>query len=161
MQPSDNQKLESFVPVYDAVPPKWEDARAFLVEQLKKISNELNVREIGWLLDDEVLAGKFLFPGTQAATKEGRSDQFRSVLRKVIYFPSIAFGNNTQPHNITIDGNFTLISLQGALTNATTMMGQPVPNGADTISYNSTNIVITASASWTRGIAIIEYVQEL
>ena len=33
---SDNQMLESFVPIYDVVPDKWEVARPFLVEQLSK-----------------------------------------------------------------------------------------------------------------------------
>lgn len=161
MTPQDSQVYESYIPVYDAVPPKWEEARQFLVEQLKKIANEFNVREIGWLLDEELLAGKFLYPGTQAGSKGGRSDQFRSVFRKVIPFSSIVLGANSQPHGITIDSNFTLVSLTGAVTNATTFTGQPVPNGADTISYNSTNVVITSAAAWTRGLAIIEYVQEL
>jgi hypothetical protein len=58
MQPLDSQEFESYVPVYDTVPEQWEDARAFLVEQLKKISNAVNVREIGWLLDEELLSGK-------------------------------------------------------------------------------------------------------
>lgn len=161
MTPQDSQVYESYLPVYDAVPPQWEDARAFLVEQLKKIANEFNVREIGWLLDEELLAGKFLYPGVQAASKGGRSEQFRSVFRKVIPFSSIAIGANSQPHGITVDANFTLVSLIGAVTNATAMTGQPVPNGADTISYTSTDVVITSAAAWTRGLAIMEYVQEL
>ena len=161
MQPEDSQVFESFVPVYDAVPERWDNARPFLVEQLKKISNELNNREIGWFLDEELLAGKFLFPGVNASNEGGTSQRFRSVFRKVIEFSSLGAGANTQAHGITIDANFTLLSLWGALTNATTMQGQPVPNNADTISYDATNIIITTAAAWTRGLAIIEYVQEL
>ena len=41
---SDAQQLDSFVPVYDAVPDKWDDARPFIVEQLKRISNAVNIR---------------------------------------------------------------------------------------------------------------------
>ena len=46
----DSQTLESYVPVYDVVPEKWEEARPFLVEQLKKISEGVNTREIGFFL---------------------------------------------------------------------------------------------------------------
>ena len=41
---SDNQQLESFVPVYDAVPDKWDDARPFIVEQLKRLAFAVNIR---------------------------------------------------------------------------------------------------------------------
>ncbi len=39
-----SQEFESFVPVYDVVPDDWNDARPFLVEILKKITNGLNAR---------------------------------------------------------------------------------------------------------------------
>jgi len=156
-----SQTYETYLPVYDAVPELWEEARPFFVEQLKKIANEFNIREIGWFLDKELLAGKYLFPGTNPAPEEEGADLYRSVFRKVISFPTIAAGVNTQLHEILVDGNFTLVSLTGALTNATTMTGEPVPNGTDTISYNATQIIITTASAWTRGLAIIEYVQEL
>ena len=62
---SQNQSFETFVPVYDTVPEKWEDARQFLVEHLKKISNAVNAREICWYLNENVLSGKQFFPGTE------------------------------------------------------------------------------------------------
>jgi hypothetical protein len=61
----DSQVYESYVPVYDSVPEKWEDARQFLVEQLKKISNAVNNREIGYYINDQILSGK-QFIGLQA-----------------------------------------------------------------------------------------------
>ena len=158
---SDSQQLESFVPVYDAAPEKWEDARPFIVEQLKRISNAVNIREIGWYLDEELLSGKAFIPGDTAINYLSTSQVFRQILRKVIIFPGLVPGVNVQPHNILVDANFSLIQLFGAGTNAVAFTGEPIPNGADTISYNATNIIITVAAAYTRAWAVIEYMQEL
>lgn len=160
MIPQDSQQLDSYVPVYDVVPEKWEDARPFLVEQLKRITTAVNIREIGWYLDQELLSGKAYIPGSNNVLDGGSSQTFRSILRKVIVFQSLSPGVNSQSHGITIDANFTLIQLWGSATNATAMTGEPIPNGTDKISYNSTSIIINVAASYTRGIAVIEYIQE-
>lgn len=159
--PLDSQNFESYVPVYDVAPEKWEDGRAFLVEQLKKLATAINVREIGWLLDEELLTGKAFIPGTNNVMDGGTSQQFRTVLRKVIVFPGLTVGLNTQPHGINVDANFSLIQLFGAATNAVAFTGEPLPNGSDTISYDATRIIITVAAAYTRAWAIIEYIQEL
>lgn len=161
MIPLDSQVFESYVPVYDTVPEKWGDARPFIVEQLKKLANSVNSKEIGFFLDQELSSGKAFIPGINNALDSGTSQLFRTILRKVIEFPGLAVGVNSQPHGIMIDANFSLIQLFGTATNATALTGEPIPNGADTISYTSTNIVITVAASYTRAWAVIEYIQEL
>lgn len=161
MNASDSQTFESYVPVYDVVPEKWEDARPFLVEQLKKITTAVNTREIGWYLDEELLSGKSFIPGSNNILDGSTSQQFRNILRKVIEFPGLTIGVNTQPHGITVDGNFSLIQLYGAATNATAMTGIPIPNGVNTISYDVTNIIITVGSAYTRAWATIEFIQEL
>lgn len=161
MNPNDSQFFESYVPVYDVVPEKWEDARPFIVEQLKKLATSVNIREIGWLLDEELLSGKAFIPGTNNNMDGFTSQQFRSVLRKVIVFPGLTVGVNTEPHGLIVDGNFSLIQLYGAATDAAAFTGEPLPNGADTISYDATNIIITVSAAYTRAWAVIEFIQEL
>lgn len=157
----DSQNLESYVPVYDAAPKTWEEGRSFFVEQLKQLANAINVREIGFFLDEELLSGKSFLPGVNIASEGGSSQQFRTILRKVIVFPGLTVGVNTQPHEITVDANFSLIQLFGSGTNATALTGEPIPNGTDTISYDVTNIIITVAAAYTRAFAIIEYIQEL
>jgi len=157
----DSQVLESYVPVYDVIPEKWEDARPFVVEQLKKITNAVNIREIGWFLDEELLSGKAFIPGLNNVTNQGTTQQYRQILRKVIEFPGLVIGANVQPHGITVDANFSLIQLFGAATNAVALTGEPIPNGADTITYNAVNIIITVGAAYTRAWAICEYIQEL
>jgi hypothetical protein len=159
--PIDSQNLESYVPVYDTAPATWEEGMPFIVEQLKKLANAVNVREIGFFLDQELLSGKAFIPGVNIASDGGSSQQFRTILRKVITFPGLTIGVNTQPHGITVDANFSLIQLFGAATNASALTGETIPNGADTISYNATNIIITVAAAYTRAWAVIEYIQEL
>lgn len=163
-----SQDFESYVPVYDSVPDKWEDAKPFIVEQLKKISNAVNIREIGWFLDEELLSGKAFIPGI---TPAGNPQTYRSVLRKVIDFgPLPAAGTKTVPHGILFDINFTLISLTAAATNPTNFVAfSPVyapssdPNGVQ-MYMDSTSIYITVNndrSAYTRCFVTVEYIQEL
>lgn len=153
--PNDSQQFESYVPVYDVVPETWEEGRQFLVEQLKKISNAVNVREIGWFLDEELLSGKQLFPGTSSANDQ----QFRSILRMVVNTgPLIAGLNPGINHNILFDVNFTLISLWVCGTNSATFKALTI-TGNDVL-MNATQLVITSPMAFNRSIAVIEYTQE-
>lgn len=158
---TDSQRLESFVPVYDVAPEKWEEGRPFLVEQLRKISTAINIRDIGWMLDEELITGKAFIPGINNSESGNTSQLFRSILRKVIVFPGLTVGVNTQTHGLIVDGNFSLIQLYGAATDAVAFTGEPLPNGGDTISYDATRIIITVAAAYTRAWAVIEYIQEL
>lgn len=172
MQVSDNQEFESFVPVYDVVPERWEDARPFIVEQLKRIANGLNVREIGFFLDQELLAGKFFIPGLNIVEGGGSSQQFRTVLRKVIDFgPLPNAGLKTVAHEITVDANFTLVFLGGYATDPVNFIGIPLPfasplalNQNILINMDMTNIRVQTSINYsqfTRCFIILEYMQEL
>lgn len=157
----DSQNLESYVPVYDVAPETWELARPFVVEQLKRLANAVNLREIGFFLDQELLSGKAFIPGDRALNDVGSSQTFRTILRMVVVFPGLVPGVNMQPHNIMVDANFSLIQLFGAATNANALTGEPIPNGADTISYDANNIIITVTSPYTRAWAVMEYIQEL
>lgn len=150
--------LDSYLPVYDAIPEKWEEARPFLVERMKEHANSINIREIGWFLDEELLSGKQFIP---PANVSGQSDQYRSIFRKVIDCSPLVIGVNTFPHGITIDNNFTLMQLYAAATDNVALIGEPIPNGPDTISYDVNNIIITVASAWPRCFAVIEYIQEL
>ena len=161
MNYSDSQQLESYVPVYDVAPDEWEQARPFIVEQLKKLATAINIREIGWFLDEELLSGKAFIPGLNNAAGDGTSQQYRSILRKVIVFPGLVAGVNTQPHGLIVDANFSLIQMYAAATDAIGFTGEPIPNGTDTVFYNATDVVITVAANYDRAFCTIEYIQEL
>lgn len=154
-----SQEFESYVPVYDAIPDKWEDARPFVVEQLKKISNAINVREIGFLLDEELLSGKQFIP---APTPMGDASpqQFRSVLRKVIDVGPLIIGVNPGvAHGITFDLRFTLIDLWVAGTDSNTLTARDI-SGNDVL-MDAMNIVITSPQAFDRAFAFCEYIQEI
>lgn len=161
-----SQIFESYVPVYDTVPESWEDARPFLVEHLKKISNAVNLREIGWFLDEELLSGKQFIPSSSVPT--GNSQQFRTVLRKVIDFGALPnAGAKAVAHGITFDSNFTLLQLYGAAT-APSLVAIPLPwfdpaNPAQ-LYMDTTNIVVVTTTNlsiYTRCFVVIEYIQEI
>ncbi len=150
-----SQQLESFVPVYDTVPDKWEQGREFLIEHLKKISNAVNARTIGWLLQEELLSGQQFFPGTALDTQ-----QFRSVLRKVIdVSPLVAGVNAGVNHGITFNNTFSLIDLWVSGTNSMTLTARRI-TGNDVL-MNATQVVITSPQAFDRAYCFIEYIQEL
>ncbi len=153
-----SQQFEAYVPVYDSIPEKWEDAQAFLTEQLKEYGNAINIREIGWLLDEELLTGKQFIPGADVS---GTSQQFRAVFRKVIDCSPLIAGVNLFPHGITVNSSFSLIQLYAGATNTGANTGVPLPNAVDTITYDATNIIITVAAPYQRCFATIEYIQEV
>lgn len=159
-----SQEFESYVPVYDTCPENWEEARQFLTEQLKKISNAVNIREIGWLLDTELLSGKSFIPSGNIS---GGSNQYRSVLRKVIDFGALPnTGPKDVPHGIVFDNNFTLIQIWASATQPSNY-GIPIPYAGPTpiqIYMDTTNIVITTTddrSAYTRTFVFCEYIQEL
>ena len=167
----DSQIFESFVPVYDVVPEKWEDAQPFLVEQLKKISNAVNIRDIGWYLDEELLTGKAFIPTTGMGG--GATNQvFRQVFRKVIDFGALPnAGSKSVAHGISFTNSFTLTSLSASATNPTGLNALPIPyidptalNTGISLSMDATNVTITTGinrSAYTRCYVTIEYMQEI
>ncbi len=158
-----SQIFEAYVPVYDVIPEKWEDARIILVEQLKKLANGVNSREISFFLDEELLAGKLFIPGVND------NQLFRSVLRKVIVTPGLIAGTNTFAHGVIVDINFTNIDLWASVSNSTTLIGTTISGtgnraaarpGLD-IDYDSTNIYILSNGTYDRCNIFWEYIQEL
>lgn len=152
-----SQQFESYVPVYDTVPEDWNNARQFLVEHLKKISNAVNVREIGFFLDEELLSGKAFIPGV---TIPGNNPgQFRQILRKVVDCSPLVAGANAFPHGITFDVNFTLIDCWVAATDsvAFTAINMVYPQ----VTMDATNVNINSPAAYDRAYFVVEYCQEL
>lgn len=151
---NDSQQLESYLPVYDVAPETYEQGRAFIVEQLKRISEAVNARAIGFYLDQEVLTGKSFIPGAN------NSQQFRSVLRMVVVVGPILAGTNTIAHGISVTNNFTLVHLWASATNSTSFRSVTFCN-PDTIYMDQTNIYITSDGAYDRVNAVVEYLQEL
>jgi len=155
-----SQEFESYVPVYDTIPEEWEQARQTLVEHLKKISNAVNVREIGFYLDEELLSGKQFIPSaSMSGVSSSDSQQFRTILRKVVDVSPLVAGANTFAHGIVFDANFTLIDLWVAATNSGILTAQVITGSQ--VSMTATNINITSPGAFNRAFAIVEYIQEI
>jgi hypothetical protein len=152
-----SQEFESFLPVYDMVPEEWEEAKPFLVETLKKISEAVNIRTIGWLLDEELLSGQAFIPG---ATIPGNNpSEFRQVLRKVVDVSPLVMGLNTFPHGVKFDSNLTSIDSWVEATNSTTL--EAVTFAYPELAINGANINITSPRAYNRAFFFWEYTQEL
>lgn len=150
-----SQQFESYLTVSDVIPSNWPEAIPVLMEQLKKIADAVNRREIGWLLDEEYLSGQSFIPGTV------QPNSFRSVLRKVVDCSPLSIGANAIAHGITINSNFTLLGLYGAATNPLAYTSQPLPTDVDSLTLDATNVNITVAAAWSRAYVVITYIQEL
>ena len=139
-----------------------------LLSNLKKISNAINIREIGWYLDEELLSGKAFIPGISNVANNV-TQQFRQVLRKVIDFGALQLGTKSVPHGIVFDARFTLIQLWASSTDPVAFVAIPIPfvsvTGGDIeINMTATNINISCAtnrASFTRCTVVVEYLQEL
>lgn len=152
-----SQEFESYVPVYDAIPDEWNEAKPFLVEVLRKITNGVNIREIGWYLDEELLSGKAFIPGVTAPGNN--PGQFRQIFRKVIDTGILIIGVNTVPHGIVFDSNFTLIQLWVSGTDTGTLTARTI--SGNSVIMNNTNLVITSPQAFDRSFAVIEYLLEV
>lgn len=155
MSTSQNDTFQSFLPLYDAVPEEWEQAKPFIVEVFKRIATTLNIREVGYYLDEEVLTGKQFYPTS------GNPQEFRSIFRKVIPCTGgLVAGNNSFAHGLIIDVNFTLVDMWCAASNSSTFVGTIFCND-DTINYDVTNINIDSDGTYDRANIFIEYTQEI
>ena len=150
-----NTEFESYLPLFYAIPEKWDDAKPFFSEALKKIADIVNTREIGWLLNEELLNGQ------QFISSSSNTQDYRSVFRKVINTGALIIGVNTIPHGITFDNNFTLIHMYGAATDNALPRAVPIPNGATSIYMDANNIVINSTDAYLRSFVVIEYLKEL
>lgn len=150
-----DENQQSYLPVYDTIPDDWEEGRQFLVENLKKISEAVNIREIGWVLQEQLLTGKNFQPTSN------NSQEFRSIFRKLIPFSSLSAGSNTVAHGITFDSNFTLLQIYGAATNTSTFTAAPIPGGTMTVTMDATNVIVTSPGTFQRAWVIIEYILEV
>ena len=152
-----SQEFESYVPVYDTIPENWEEARQFLIENNRKLANAVNIRTIGWYLDEELLSGNAFIPGM---TIPGNNpSNYRQILRKVIDVSPLIAGLNTFPHGVTNDVNLTNIRYWVSATNSVTF--ENITMVYPEVVVNGTNVNITSPGGFDRANFFWEYIQEL
>jgi len=167
MNPSNEYDI--YVPVYNTIPEKWEDARAFLSEHLREISEGINAREYGYYSDTEVLSGNVWFPDNGTL--------FRSVFRKVIDTGALknfgTTGTKNIPHVITFSDATRITRLYGAATNPgassiTHGITLPFVDGANVnrrigLEIDATNIIIRGRGDYSAyscSYVVVEWIDE-
>lgn len=152
-----SEDLQAFIPVYESIPDKWEEAQQFLTEFFRKVSIGINSRERGFYVDDEILSGQMFFPGI--------GDDYRGVFRKVVNFGTLPnTAAKSVAHGLTIDSNVSFTRLYGMATDPVSLKGIPLPCRTIDLEITSTSIIITTTSnrsSYTRCFVVIEYIQEL
>lgn len=163
MTNQNSEIYQAYLPVYDSIPEKWDEAKPFFVETLKKISNIVNTHERGFYIDEEIISGQQFFPSSTT------SDPFRSTLRKVIDFKTLPTAGTTKSvaHGIAFNSSFTLTRLYGAATNPTGLIAIPLDSihgGTRELWMDATKVYVKSSvddSAYTRCLIIIEYMQEI
>ena len=161
-----SQQFESYLPNYDATPENWEEARVFLVEQLKKINQQINDRTIGFYLDQELLSGNSFIPDPGAANQQ----QFRTVFRTVVIFGALPNATTKSvAHDLTVDANFQIVKMWLAASDPTGFTGfalsyWSVASADITLNYTATDVVVTTESNYsnfTKCYVVMEYCNEL
>lgn len=166
-----SQDLETYLPPYGTVPANWEDAQPQLSEIIKRITQAINIRTIGFYLDQQLLTGDQFIPASYSSTSSTNVN-YRSVFRKVVDIGTLPnAGTTSTAHGITVDANFTLVDLWGAATKPTaTFAAIPLPYSSPTLNQNiklnidTTNINVTTAidySSYTRAFVTVEYLLEV
>ena len=159
---TDSSNFDTFVPVYSTTPEKPEDLRNFTTEQLRIHATGINFREIGWMIDREVITGKNFIPGTSSSSNQA----FRTVFRKVVDFGALPdTTTKAVAHGITNDINFTLIDSWASATDPVAFKDITFGFGG-TVVYliiDGPDVKITTTAdytNYTRCNVVIEYMLE-
>ena len=155
---------ETYLPIYSYIPKEDEELREFLSEQFRRISNAVNVREIGWFLNQQLLSGQQFIPGVN------NTQAFRSIFRTVIVFGTLPNATTKSvAHNITVNASFSLINMYLSATDPVNFVGFSLQYwskaSADILlSYSATNIIVTTASdysAYTTSFVIFEFIQEL
>jgi hypothetical protein len=161
---TDSTNFDSFVPVYSAAPEKPEGLRTFTVEQLRLHATGINFREIGWMLDREIVTGKNFIPGVNSPSNQ----TFRTVFRKVVVFGALPNSTSTPvAHGITNDINFTLVDSWASATDPIALKEITFgyqPECSVSLQTVGANVIITTTANYsnyTRCYVVLEYLLEV
>lgn len=170
MTPSND--FDVYIPVYNAVPQNWEDARGFLLARLREVTESLNNKDYGLYIDRDTLNGQSWIPGTDPV-------KFRDVIRHVVDIgglPDFAVTDPKEvPHNIqAFSENSCITRLYGCATNpglTSITKGIPLPyvdmpGGANIgLEIDDTNIIIngdgaTDYSDYTCCFVVVEWIDE-
>lgn len=158
-----DENLSNFVRSYNAIPDKWEESQQFLTEHLREVSSGINIRDVGFYQETEILTGQQFVPSAANPTV------LRNVFRKVIDTGALSSLTTPQTvaHGITVTANTVVTRIYGAATNpGNRFIPLPFINSSGNhieLAMDSTNIILTSAANqpaYTTSYVVVEYMQE-
>lgn len=173
-EPSDTNDV--FLTVYESIPDKWDDAQAFLVEQLREITNGINERDIGLYYQDTTPNGQKWQPSAAALAATDTPAEPRTVFRKLINIGTLndfsTTAQQTVAHGITTTANTCITRLYGAASDKgasslTEAIPLPFLDVASTrsvaLSMNASNIILdgtTDMSNFDCAWVVVEWINE-
>lgn len=135
----------------------------------RKIAQAISDREMGrYDCVDQVSSPPA--PGFERVSGQiwsGTSNQnTRGGYRKVVLFPSLTSGTNSQPHNLGTITTYTFTRIDGVMQSASTSQFVPVPNGGTNYAYldvlsANVRIILPTGSPWIgfTAIIVLEYLK--
>lgn len=155
-----SQDFNQQIPVFDALPDSWEESKVALVERLRKMTNAINIRPVGWYLDTETITGKRYIPSSGSV-------EYREISR---FTKELGALPNATTKNVAhglsnVNSNFLLTAMWGAASSDSPLSFIPVPHisvsgGGVEISMDATNFIIKTTSDYSNynnSVIIIEY----
>lgn len=151
--------VQSYLPTTISIPNEFKEANPILTDYFRKIIAAVNSKDIAQYNTQELVTGQQYFTS-------GDNNRFRQTYRKVIEFPALAAGANTQPHNLGALATFTFTRIYGTAQNATIPLFVPLPQGGPNdamIEVGAANVTVTvpagyAGAGWS-ALVTLEYIK--
>jgi hypothetical protein len=141
----------------DVRSPEFKELLVRLYQTVNNIALSLNGK-------DSALYTTYEFVTGQIYSFNGINDQ-RPGYRTMVNTGHIGAGTTSINHNLAVTSSWTWISLDGMLTNQTTLVGYPIdyanPSAAIYAHVTSTQVVINNSSgvTFTNGVVVLEYIK--
>lgn len=156
---------DTYLPIYDTIPDDWKEAQGFFVEQLKKISEGINVREVGLYVAEQTLTGGQYIASSNDPTA------LRSDFRLTIDFGALPnTGTKSVAHGLTFNQYLTGTKYYATATDPVNFKMVPIPYASADLTkviemnMDATNVNITTSmdySSYTRCFVVVNFLQEI
>ncbi len=148
--------------------PEFKELLVRLYQNLKDMSESINIRDAGYYAREEFVNGQIFFPNPSLSSTTAQVPDFRQVFRKVINFGGLPNSGTTSiAHGLTITSGFSFTRIYGCATDPSTSF-IPIPFASPTdaenikITVDTTNVNITTGSDrtgYTTTYCVLEYIK--
>jgi len=156
---SGNTEQAQYLPTTYVIPDNLEELKIKLTQDLNDIAINVNSKDRGLYVNEEIICGQTFLPTYSATTSQ--NIQERTVFRKVIETGVLATGANNIAHNIAVTTDYRFTRIYGVIGNYATPVYAAIPDTGISIIVNATNVVVTIPAGYNgySGHVVLEYVK--